>query len=541
MRSILCGLFISCATVAQVFATLTPAPVFSDHMVLQREMEVPVWGTASPGVKITASFAGKSASAVAGSDGMWRLKLGPFEANDQPGVMTLSSDRGDSVAIKDVLVGEVWVGSGQSNMQIWTTSFIGHPNNPMVSTNADLNLQALVDAAPCPTIRLIASAANNKPLTPQEIHWTPATKESLTEFSAQLSAMGVELQKQLHVPVGLMLSAIGGSPSCRWVTTAALASDPACQADVAKAMATYNPEKEKADYETALAKYQTDQAAWDALSTDQKIGKKAPNKPNLPVKPGEAMRWAIGDLHDQVLTPFIGYGIRGVLWDQGESGTFLRGINQHEVMGVLFKSWRQEWGQGDFPFVLVSKPSGGGCAFDPSDKINAWCTDPFKPLPSNANGNGKAHDEMASLGDYLSVFIVPISDLGGGLHPMNKFAYGARDARVILGTVYRQPIDWSGPLLSESKVEGNKMRLHFTHTKGGLVPSKGEKLQGFAIAGADKKFVWADAEIQGDDILVSAAAIPNPAFVRYAWDGNHPWANLFNGEGLPARPFRTDS
>jgi sialate O-acetylesterase len=525
---------------AKIFAAITPAPVFSDHMVLQREMEVPVWGTALPGEKITATFSGKSASAVAGPDGAWRLKLGPFAANDQPGVMTLSSDRGESVTIKDVLVGEVWVGSGQSNMQIWTTSFIGHPTNAMVSTNADLNLQALVDAAPYPSIRLIASAANNRPLSSQEIHWTPATKESLTQFSAQLSAMGVELQKQLHVPVGLMLSAIGGSPSCRWVTPAALASDPACQADVAKAMATYNPEKEKSDYEAALAKYQTNQAAWDALPADQKVGKKAPNKPNLPVKPGEAMRWAIGDLHDQVLSPFIGYGIRGVLWDQGESGAFLRGIEQHEAMGALFKSWRQEWGQGEFPFVLVSKPSDGGCAFDPADKVNSWCSDTLKPLPSSANGNGKNHEEMAGLGDYPSVFLVPVSDLGGGLHPMNKFAYGARDARVILGTVYGQPVEWSGPLLAEAKVEGNKMRVHFTHTKGGLVPSKGEKLQGFAIAGADKKFVWADAEIQGDDILVSSAAIPNPVFVRYAWDGTHPWANLFNGEGLPARPFRTD-
>lgn len=541
MRSTLCWFIICCATLAQVFGTLSPAPVFSDHMVLQRDMEVPVWGTASPGEKITASFAGKSATAVTGADGAWRLKLGPFAANDQPSTLTLSSDKGGAVKIKDVLVGEVWVGSGQSNMQIWTTNFIGHPNNPMVSTNADLNLQALVDAAPYPTIRLIASAANNKPLMPQEIYWTPATKEAVVEFSAQLSAMGVELQKQLHVPVGLMLSAIGGSPSCRWVAPAALAADPAVQADIAKAMTTYNPEKEKADYEAALAKYQTDQAAWDALSTDQKVGKKAPGKPNPPVKPGEAMRWAIGDLHGQVLAPFIGYGIRGVLWDQGESGAFLRGIDQHAVMGVLFRSWRQEWGQGEFPFVLVSKPSGGGCAFDPSDKINAWCTDPFKPLPPNANGNGKNHDEMASLGQYPSVFLVPICDLGGGLHPMNKFAYGARDSRVILGTIYGQPLEWSGPLLADAKVENGKIRLHFTHTKGGLVPSKGEKLQGFAIAGADKKFVWADSEIQGDDILVSAASVPTPLFVRYAWDGSHPWANLFNGEGLPARPFRTDS
>ena len=337
-----------------------------------------------------------------------------------------------------------------------------------------------------------------------------------------------------------MLSAIGGSPSCRWVSPAAMAADPACQADLARAMTAYHPDKEKAEYEAALGKYQADLVAWDALPADQKTGKKPPNKPNFPVKPGEAIRWAIGDLHDQVLAPFIGYGIRGVLWDQGESGAFLRGIDQHEVMGVLFKSWRREWSQGDFPFFLVSKPSGGGCAFDPADKINGWASDPCKPLPPSANGNGKAHEEMARLGEYPSVFLVPVCDLGGGLHPMNKFAYGARDARVILGTIYGLSIEWSGPLPGEAKVEGGKIRIHFTHTKGGLVPSKGKKVQGFALAGTDKKFVWADTEIQGDDVLVSAASIPSPLYVRYAWDGIHPRANLFNGEGLPARPFRTD-
>jgi sialate O-acetylesterase len=526
---------------ARGLASMTPASVFSDHMVLQRDMQVPVWGMAAPGEKVTATFAGKSASSVAGSDGSWRLKLGPFAANDQPGTLILSSDRGAALEIKDVLVGEVWVGSGQSNMQLWTTNFIGRPSDPRVSTVADQNLQALVDAAPYPTLRLIASAANNTPLPLQEIRWRSATKEALTQFSAQLSAMGVELQKQLHVPVGLMLSAIGGSPSCRWVTPAALAADPACQEDLAKAMTAYHPEKEQADYEAALAKYHSDQAAWDTLPDGQKAGKKPPNKPNPPVKPGEPLRWAVGDLHEQVLAPFIGYGIRGILWDQGESGAMIRGIDQHAVMGALFKSWRQEWGQGDLPFVLVSKPSGGGCAFDPADKVNGWAADPFQPLPPNPNGNGKNHEDMARLGEYRSVFLVPVCDLGGGLHPMNKFAYGARDARVILGAVYGLPIEWSGPLFDNAKVEGGKIRIHFTHTKGGLVPSNGQKLQGFAISGSDRKFIWADAEIQGDDVLVSSPSVTNPTFVRYAWDGKHPWANLFNGEGLPARPFRTDS
>lgn len=529
------------AAVANIFATLTPAPVFSDHMVLQREMEVPVWGTALPGEKITATFSGKSASAVAGPDGVWRLKLGPFAANDQPGVMTLSSDRGDSVAIKDVLVGEVWIGSGQSNMQMRTASFIAHPNAPQVGTVPDKNLQAMVAGAPYPTVRLITTVANNNPIPPAELRWTAATGETLTYFSAELSAMGVTLSQKLNVPVGLMLAAIAGSPSCRWLTPAAIAEDPACRELLAKANATFSMEKEQAKYTAALQKYEADLAAWNQLPEDQKKAKKAPGKPSVPVKPGEGQRWPVGDLHEQVLAPFIGYGIRGVLWDQGESGAMISSIDHNTLMAALIRSWRREWGQGDFPFVLVQKPSGGGCAFDEADPVFGWAADKFQPLPPTASGRGDGREAMIKLASNPNSFLVPTSDLGGGLHPINKFGYGARGTRVILGAIYGQPLEWSGPFYDGSKVEGSKIRVHFTHTGQGLVFRNGEKLQGFAIAGADKKFVWADAQIEGNDVIVSSPTVPTPAFVRYAWDGAHPWANLFNKDGLPAPTFRTDS
>ncbi len=518
-------------------AGVTLAPVFGDHMVLQRGIEVPLWGRAAPGEKVTVKFQTQEKSAVTDLGGDWRIKLEALAAGG-PEIMTVRGS--NTLTVTDILVGEVWVGAGQSNMQIPTSSFIGNPNNPMVSTRADKNLEALVNAAPYPKVRFFAAAVNNKPVPAAEMKWEPATSETLKISSAQLSAMGVTLSKKLDVPVGLILAAIGGSPSSRWVTPQAVAEDAACQESLTKARATYFPEKEQAAYEVALKKYDADQAAWTQLSEEEKKGKKAPGKPNPPVPPGVG-RWSVGDLHEEVLKPLIGYGIKGVFWDQGESGAFIRGIDQFTMMGALFSSWRKEWGQGEFPFVIVQKPSGGGCAFDENDPVNGWASDKFQPLPAAPSGNGTGREEMVRIASmYPKIFMVPTSDLGGGLHPMNKFAYGARAARVIQGAIYGLPGEWNGPTLAESRVEGSSIRLRFQHVGLGLVTRHAESLQGFAIAGADKKFVWAQAIVDGEAVVVTAPSVPSPLYVRYAWDGPIPWANFFNQDGFPALTFRTD-
>ncbi len=409
------------------FADVSLPPVFSDHLVLQRGMAAPIWGTASPNEKITLEFRRQTKTTTADADGKWMVKLDPLEAG---GPDTLTVKGNNTIVLNDVLVGEVWLGSGQSNMQIFTSSFTGNTLDPRLSTVPDHNLEGVISAAPYPNIRIIASAANNKPLAPADIHWTPATAEALKNYSAQLTAMGVNLSQKLNVPMGLMLAAIGGSPSSRWITKAAIAEDPACKQSLAKANANFSMEKEQAKYQEARKKYEADHAVWEKLTIEEKKTAKEPGKPNPPVRPGEGQRWEVGDLHNQVLSPFIGYGIRGVLWDQGESGAMINGIDQNTLMAALFRSWREEWAQGDFPFVLVQKPSGGGCAFDYSDKVYGWASDPFLPLPGKPNGRGEGREAMIKLTDNPNTFLVPTSDLGSHLHPANKFAYGARDARV---------------------------------------------------------------------------------------------------------------
>ncbi|NBV33398.1 MAG: hypothetical protein EBR81_06320 [Proteobacteria bacterium] len=211
-------------------------------------------------------------------------------------------------------------------------------------------------------------------------------------------------------------------------------------------------------------------------------------------------------------------------------------------MGALIKGWRKEWGQ-DFPFLYVQKPSGGGTAFDPSNPLNAKA-DKFVPQPASVprDPDPDYSQEMhLRIMNYPNTFMVTSTDLGAGTHPVLKSSYGQRSTYVAMGAVYGVKREIYGPLFAGSKTEGAKVRVRFTHTGKGLTVRHAEKLQGFLIAGADRKFVWGDAALEGQEVVVSSPQVPNPEAVRYAWSGVFPWANLFNLDGLPAQPFRTDN
>ena len=250
----------------------------------------------------------------------------------------------------------------------------------------------------------------------------------------------------------------------------------------------------------------------------------------------------MGQLFESYIRPYVGYAIRGVLWDQGESRTNVACVDQYTLMGALIKGWRKEWGQ-DFPFLYVQKPSGGGTAFDPSNPLNAKA-DKFVPQPAVVprDPDPDYSQEMhLRIMKYPNTFMVTSTDLGAGTHPVLKSSYGERSTYVAMGAVYGVKREIYGPLFAASKTEGAKVRVKFTHTGKGLTVRHAEKLQGFLIAGADHKFVWADAVLEGQDVMVSSPQVPNPEAVRYAWSGAFPWANLFNLDGLPAQPFRTDN
>ena len=499
---------------ASAVAEVKLPQVLSSHMVLQREMPAPIWGMAAPDEKITVKFRGQEKSAVADKDGKWLVKLDPLQAGG-PDVLTVAGT--NTVALEDVLVGEVWVGSGQSNM---AGAVAGYAKNDEV-------LAKMVAGAPYPKLRLLKVRSN----------WQEATPEAVNGFSAILFAFGQRLQEELKVPVGLMLGAVGGTPSGYWLSEEAYASDAACKEVAQKFAATYSFDNAKKKYEEDLAKWE--KAAADAKQAGKQAAK-APRNPEPPLKPGEC-RAKVGNLYEVHIRPYIPFGIRGVLWDQGESGTAICGVDQYTLMGALIRGWRKEWGQGDFAFLYVQKPSGGGCAWDPENPVTKFA-DKFMPLPEAMpnSAEGLYIETHVRIMQYPNTAMVTSSDLGPNTHPTCKSGYGARGCRVALGMVYGKKVEIYGPIYQSHKVEGNKVRITFTHVGQGLAFRHAEKLQGFAVAGEDKAFQWADAVIDGDTVVVSSDKVAKPVAVRYGW-GKHLWANLFNKDGLPALTFRTDT
>ncbi|MBN9122755.1 MAG: hypothetical protein J0I06_27050 [Planctomycetes bacterium] len=483
-------------------------PVLSSHMVLQRDAQVPIWGTAAPEEKVTVKFRGQERTATADKTGKWLVKLDALKAGG-PDKLTVTGT--NTVTLDDVLVGEVWVGSGQSNMQGSVAGYV----------KGDPGLAKLAAGA-YPKVRLSKSGGK----------WQEANEQSVNGFSAILFAFGVGLQKELDVPVGLMVGAVGGTPSGYWLSEEAYRSDDACKAVVKKFAETYDLEKAKAAHAAALKK-------WEAAAEQaKKDGKNPPAKPSAPVAAGESAG-KIGNLYAAHVRPMQPFAIRGVLWDQGESGTAINGVDQYTLMGALIHGWRKEWGQGDFPFVYVQKPSGGGCAFDPADPVTSQ-GEKFAPLPKAVPNDGAYRETHVRIMTYPNTFMATSSDLGPGVHPTNKSGYGARSARVALGGVYGKKVEIYGPVYKSHKADGEKVRVAFDHAGQGLAFKHGEKLQGFAVAGADGKFEWADATIEGNEVVLTSAKVTKPVAVRYAWANQHPWANLFNRDGLPALPFRTD-
>lgn len=486
-------------------------PVLSSHMVLQRDRAVPIWGTAAPGEKVAVEFRDQTRTAEADKDGKWSVKLDALKAGGPDKLVVRGNN---TLTLDDVLVGEVWVGSGQSNMD----------GNVGGYAKGDEVLAKLASAAPYAKIRLVKGRGV----------WQEATPVNVNNFSALLLSFGVRLQEDLDVPVGLMQGAVGGTPSGSWISKAAYEADDACKEVIQKFAATYAYDELVKKHQEALVKWEKDAEA------AKKDGKNPPAKPAPPRKAGEPSS-TIGNLYEAHIRPFIPHGIRGVLWDQGESGTAITGLDQYTLMGALIGGWRKDWGQGDFPFLYVQKPSGGGCAWDPADPVTNKASK-FAALPATVPPTTAGHyrDNHIRIKNYPQTAMVIASDLGSGIHPSNKSGYGARAARVALGMVYGRKLEYYGPIYEGHKAEGDKVRVTFSHRGQGLAFKHGEKLQGFALAGDDKTFYWADAVIDGDSVVLTCPKVAKPAAVRYAWAVEAPWANLFNKDGLPAVPFRTD-
>lgn len=497
-------------------AEITLPKVLSDHMVLQRDMPVPIWGTASPDEAITVTFQTQQKTTKADKAGHWRVTLNPLSPG-KPGTLTVTGT--SAIQIKDVLVGEVWLGSGQSNLDTDVPDYV-KLDQPL----------AEAAATPHPGLRIFRSDVENG--------WQEVTPQTLRRFSAQLFYFGFKLHQELGVPVGLMEGAVRGSPSKSWLSQAAYQSD----AQIRKAVliaADKNPYQKKLDkYNEAMKQWQT---AYDEAIKTGLPEAKLPKQPIKPIPVGEEIT---GDLYERHIRPMIPFALRGVLWDQGEGGTGLE-IYQRVITGALIRSWRNDWQQGDFPWLIVQKPSGEGCALDPKNPINlgaaAATALPERP-PAWQEGWPPRWDWLGIPKDNPNVFLVPTSDLATGVHPANKSGYGSRDSQVALGAVYGKAVAFSGPAFTGILMEGGKVRVSFDHVGKGLTAPPGHELQGFALAGEDKKFFWANAIIEGTSVVLSSPEVPNPVAARYAWAPyNITWANLFNNDGLPALSFRSDA
>lgn len=674
-------------------AELKLASVFTDHMVLQREQSVPVWGWADANEKVTVEFADQKKTVIADATGKWLVRLDAMPASEKPSVLSVSVSNPKSKILNlkcsDVLAGDVWLCSGQSNMGM--------------DVKGSLNAEQEIASATHPSIRLFA-VKHNPALAPTNAvsgEWVQCSTQTVGRFSAAAYFFGRELHKELKIPIGLLHSSVGGTPAEAWTRLEALRIMPALAERADKEIAQINAQDDD------NKRFVTNRAAWEKkygvepppvaeaarnwadptvdtgdwkaitlpnqwaqlgaksggvfwLRRDVTLPESAAGKPfglglnwvseqydtaffngvevghandkapdfynvqrryNVPGKlvkagrnviavrivsateragmwqwghmlgvpvvnqtaldnqwlmktestfaplPPEALksrpkpnniafRSVSSALYNGMIAPLIPFAIKGTIWYQGESNAGRAG-EYRELLSLMIRDWRAQWGMGEFPF-MIQQLVNNGPASDDANARSSW------PLLREAQV--QVADTVPNCGMAVGI------ELGSAftIHPPNKQEVGKRLALVALEKTYGQKIEASGPRYSSMKIEGNSIRITFTHAKG--LNAKGGSLKRFAIAGADpaspggsavtspaslgasaaakamagqaavtgKKFVWADAKIEGETVVVSSPHVSQPVAVRYAWLDNPEGCNLYNAAGLPASPFRAD-
>ena len=516
--SLLASLCITMCCAAAASAQVKPSALFGDHMVLQSDMPVPIWGTAEPAEKITIKFNGQTKSATADASGKWMVRLtklkpgGPFE-------MTIAGNKpGEApIVVKDVLVGEVWLGSGQSNMDFTVATTPRH-YFAGVKNEADE-----IAAANYPSIRMFTGAWKNSydPQTEISGAWLIVTPENVKEMSAIGYLFARDMQKELKVPFGIITEAFGASTAEAWTSREALAADPKLKPLIdtfdAKVVA----------YRTNPPDMTAAMKAWQEAATKaQAAGQRQPRRPSNGDPIGDQHNPTV--MYNGMIAPVIPYAIKGVLWYQGEAiNGGATGYKLYPLLqSTLIKDWRQRWGEGNFPFYI--------CQLAP---LKAWPT-----RPDTWYNNPDVREAQATVLSIPNTGMAVTIDIGdpANIHPKDKQDVADRLTRIALANTYDRNIEFSGPMYDSMKVEGDAIRIKFTHVDTGLV-AKGGELKTFIIAGKDGKFVPATARIDHNTLVVSSPDVAEPAAVRYAWDNYPEGCNLYNGDGLPAPPFRTDT
>ncbi|MCU0791691.1 MAG: sialate O-acetylesterase [Opitutaceae bacterium] len=493
-------------------ADITLAPLFTDHAVLQCGKPVPIWGTADVGETVRVTFLDQTQSTTAGDDGRWRVTLDPLVARSEPATLTVVGK--NTVTLTDILVGEVWLASGQSNMGWIVRNTFDADLDVPASTNPlirHVKIQQTVADAPATTVAIDRSI------------WETASPATTANFTAVGYYFAREIQAHLGVPVGIINSSWGGTPAEAWTDPDTLARNPAfayVAAAWADTLAAY-PEKN--------LRYIADLAAWESARDAAKSDGQPFNKPALNAPAGPGHRSTPSGLYNAMIHPLVPYALRGAIWFQGENNANRQPERYHELFSALITGWRARFGQGDFPFYWAQLSS-------------------FGYFPTNNNtANGDATNWAVLREAQTKTLALPATgqaitiDVGHhtDIHPRNKRAVGQRLARLALNRDYGIKLQDSGPTFDKAVIDGATFRVSFTQVGGGLTTPFRE-LTGFEIAGADRVFHPATAAINGATVVVSSPTVTDPVALRYSWR-NAPLGGLFNQSGLPAVPFRTDA
>lgn len=511
-------LFIGC--VLEINADVKMPTVFGDNMVLQRDISVPIWGWGDKGETVTVDFGGQKKTAVADENGEWRLRLEPLKVDKTPRQMTISGK--NKVVIKNILVGDVWLCSGQSNMQMYVKS--------VLQANKE------IAEAKYPEIRLITvpPVASDFLLDDFKGKWAECSPRNVANFSAVAYFFGRKIFKELGVPIGLISTSWGGSRIEPWIAPDGYRLVPELKV-ISESVDSWSPTSEKGNKK--YVEFLSDLNVW-RVKAEKAVAEKR-DMPPMPQYPGRMNdRQDPTKMYNSMIHPFIPFALRGMLWYQGESNGG-EGLSYFYKMRALIEGWRKLWNQGDFPFYFVQLASWQKS--DPNDPSLA------KGWWARCREAQRKSLEIPNTGMAVTVDIGDEKDI----HPKNKQDVGERLALWALAKDYNKDVVFSGPLYREMKIEGDKIRISFDHVGGGLMIAekkglelpqelKNGKIKWIAIQDKkDKKWHWADAVIDGNDIIVSNKNVKDPIAVQYCYTMSPTGPLLYNKEGLPAVPFWT--
>jgi len=484
--------FTGACTPTEAHSEVKVSSLFTDNMVIQRNKNVPVWGTTSAGGKVTVSFAGQHITAMADNKGKWKIMLKAMTVNDKPQDMVIESK--NKIVLKNILVGDVWLASGQSNM---VTKIRDRNNN----TTPDSPLFRVFKVSP------VTGKYGAEPLENVRGQW--ASLGLKDNMSAVAYFFGTKLQKELKVPLGIIVACSGSSSDSCWVSKEIVTTEHFLPTWTAWGELINN---------------------WDTHKSEEKYAKRRVDHPS------HSRLFPTGSYNAKLYGLFP-FAMTGIIWYQGEA-------NRHyawqykKTFPLMISHWREKFQQGDLPFIQVQLPDLGKSNDDPNKHL----------VPELRDVQDWVTKEMKNV--YRAVYID--ANVNGGLHPSNKQIPGARLMSIALAKVYNKQVPFSGPVYKNMTIEGDKVIVHFDYAKGLQTAVRKEatsltvtavkkKVNNFYVAGKDKIFVKANAVIDKEMVVVSADGVKDPLYVRYAYSDGPKNCNLYNGDGFPAAPFRTDS